>query len=123
MGDTLEIVVPNEVVGLFADDVEFALKRIRFGAIIATANKDLPDHRFHGLYALAKPFVVHRHIAPAQNFLPLDFDGALDSFDADIHLAASSRQEHHANGVIAGGGQRKTQLFRFFSKESVGDLR
>ncbi len=122
MADVLDIGVPDQVMGLLADDEQLALEGVGVGAAFAAADKDLADHRLDGLDAVAEIAVVDGNLAPAEQLLPFVADRPFDGLGADVDVGFASRQENHADRVIAGVGQLEIHGFRLFLEQPVGQL-
>ena len=70
-------VVARRALDHAADHVDLALERVLV-AVQLLADEDLPDRRLDLGGARARHGVVHRHVAPAEQRLPLRGDRALD---------------------------------------------
>jgi hypothetical protein len=112
----------DRVARALADHVQLALERVLVDVAIAAADEDLPDHRLHFLRAHGKSGVVRRHVAPAEQDLPLGRDRALDLLLACHARSGLARQEHHADTVLADRGQRDAELAAGAAQERVGKL-
>ena len=78
MAEVFDIVVPNQMMGQLADDIELTLEGIGVGAGITAADKDLANNRLNGFDAVAQVGIVDRNVAPAEKNLAFVFDGRLD---------------------------------------------
>ena len=87
------------------DHVKLALERVVVGDVGAAADEELLDDRLRSLRGLAEHAVVGRHLAPAEEGLPLVAHDLLEQVLAGGPAARVVRQEHHADAVLPGGGQ------------------
>ena len=105
-----------------ADDEELALKRIGHHHTGAAPDKHLPDHRLDFARRIGDVGIVHRHVAPAEQHLPLVLDRTLDLVFAGQTRCRLARQKHHADPVLPGLGERHALLGHFFAEEAIGNL-
>ncbi len=112
----------DRLVALLADDEELALERVGIGAIGAAGDEELADHRRDRLDALAQHRGVARHVAPAQQRLPLGGDEMPRSSPrrpgASRHGAAGTPCRRHSGRAPAGEAQRR----RLRAQQPVGEL-
>ena len=100
--------------GPAANNEETALQSVCHQDIAAPADKYLAYHRFllaHG--RRHRHIGIDRHVAPAEDHLPLAANGALDLFLACGTGRAFARQKNHADAIFTGPRQSYT-LFRHF---------
>ena len=88
----------------------------------AAADEHLANDRLDFLDRFAEAGVVARHIAPAEQHLPLVLDRALDLVFAGEARGRLLRQKHHADAVLTGRRQLDALPRHFFAKERVGNL-
>ena len=94
------------------------LGRRRRGA----ADEHLPHHRLAAAGGRPERGAVRRHVAPAQQALPLFIDDSREEVLDAAPLARVPRQEHHADAVLAGAGQVDTGGGRRLRQEAVRHL-
>ena len=116
--------VAHQVLDALADHVELALERVLVRRVLA-ARRRRPggspgiDSRATGPGAL----LVDRHVAPAEDRLALLADRPSRRCARTRSAGSPSRgQEHHADAVLAGGGQRDAERLRLAAEERVRDL-
>src|SRR5258708_1774004 len=105
-----------------SDDVKLALQRVGDGHFLSAADEYLAHHRLDALRRFGEVAVVHRHIAPAEHNLPLVLDRALDLVLAGEARGRVSRQEYHADTVLACCREFHPLLRHHLPKESIGNL-
>jgi hypothetical protein len=110
----------DRVARALADHVQLALESVLIHVARAARDKYLPDHRLHFLRALRQTRVVGRHVAPAEQNLPLGRDRALDFLLARHARSRLLRQEHHADAILADRRQRDRKLAARAPKERIG---
>ena len=88
----------------------------------AGRDEHLTDHRLDRLDAEAEDGVVGRHLAPAEQDLSLGRDHGRERVGARLPSLAVARQEHHADGILAGRRQREAQPLAFGAEERVRQL-
>ena len=105
-----------------ADDVELALERVLVHVVGPAGDEHLADDRLDLLGALGQAAVVGRHVAPAEQDLPLAGDRALDLLLAGHPRRRLLGQEHHADAVLADGRERQALPPAGAAQEGVGQL-
>ena len=99
------------------DDEQLALERrgVRPGAL---ADEQLADHRLTLPGDVTDDRRVHGNVAPAEEPLPLLFNGAHDDRLARLALCAVLRQKHDA-GRVAAGLRKVDSLLRHFAAQEI----
>ena len=105
-----------------ADDEELALERVHVRAARPAADEHLADPGLAGLDALAEDGGVDRHVAPAEEALPLRRDGLRERLLAGAAGVVVLRQEHHPHAVAARRGEIDAKPRAFLAKQPVGEL-
>ena len=109
--------------GRLADHIQLALQRVLHDHVVPAANEHLADDRLLGAHCWAHRHVaVHRHVAPAQQHLAFELDGALQLFLASQTRRVLLRQKDHADAVFAGRRQLDALLGHLLAVELVGHL-
>src|SRR5262249_45894147 len=104
-----------------ADDVELALEVHRVAHVTAP-DEDLLDARLDVDGARAEQPIVLRHLAPAEQALPLLGHDRGDEAADLLALHGVARQEHAADAVIFGSRQRNAEAAALLAEELVGHL-
>ena len=112
----------DAVQGLFADRQDLALERILIGKRRIGGDDRLADRRHRLDHPLAEPGGVGRHVAPADQRLPLGLDEMLDVSNCEIARCLVARQKAHGDGIAAGRRQRETLRARPIAQQRVRHL-
>jgi hypothetical protein len=99
-----------QILDLFADNEEFALKIVLVGTGIAPAYKNLFYNRFRGQDTDAQAAIIDRHFAPSNQLLAFRSYQLFQLGDTLIAAGFILRQEQHANGVGALFRQLQTRF-------------
>ena len=60
----IQVQIADGIFNLLADDKQLALEGILIGAIVAMADKHLPDQRLHLFCRFPQILIINRHITP-----------------------------------------------------------
>jgi hypothetical protein len=105
-----------------ADDEELALERIGHHHALSAADEDLADERLDALHRFAKPRVLDRNIAPAEEDLAFVLDGPFDFVLAREARCRLLGEEHHADPVLARLREADALGGKLFAEKRVRNL-
>ena len=109
--------------GGLADDVELALQRVLNDDVVAASNEDLADNRLLLAHrGRHRHVMVHRHIAPAQQHLPLGLDGTLHLLLASQARGVLLGQKDHAHAVFTRWRQGYALRRHLLAIQRIGQL-
>ena len=109
--------------GGLADDVELALQRVLNDDVVAASNEDLADNRLLLAHrGRHRHVMVHRHVAPAQQYLAFELDGALHLLLASQARGVLLGQKDHAHAVFTRWRQGHALRRHLFAVERIGQL-
>ena len=112
----------NPVLRRLADDKQLAFETVSVPAIFTASNEYLAHCRFNRLDALAQTAVVHRHIAPAKQFLSLGRDFVGEHFLACSACRGIAWQEQHPHTVFARRRQGHPLCRTRLAQKLIGNL-
>jgi hypothetical protein len=112
---------PHRLLDEAADDVELPLEAHVVEVALA-ADEDLPDDRLRGLRGRAEARVLGRHVAPAEDALPLRDDGLLEHPLAGRPGRGVLRQVHHPHAVARRSREPEPRPLGLAGQEGVRQL-
>ena len=112
----------DAVADRLAQDVELALQRVSTVDTAAAGDEYLAYHRFEVPGRLSEARVIHRHVAPAQQNLTFVANRAFDDRLASTPTGVSTRQEHHADTILAWRREGHALVGHFLAQEYIRNL-
>ncbi len=105
-----------------ADNEQLALESFLVGTTGITADENLAHDRFDIPGGPRKSRVIARHIAPAEEMLPLFIDDARHGGFASRTAIHGLRQEYDAAGIGACHREGNAEGKRFLAQKRIGQL-
>ena len=96
-----DIGIPNSVLSLPANDIEFALEGQIIMQISTALDKHLTDERFSRLRRFPQIQIVGRHAAPAEDLLAFPAHDVFKAALTLMPLLPGAGQEDHADSVLS----------------------
>ncbi len=117
-----EVGAANRLLDPFANDVQLALEGVVVAQAVVAADEHLADGRLGVLGGFAERGMIRRHVAPAEQRLPFLADDLVEHALDDPPLVRVGGQEHAADAVAPGRGERDVEAVALLLEEGVWHL-